>query len=266
MENILIRNNVKIIGNGTKILLFAHGYGCDQNVWADVVPAFVNDYKLVLFDYVGAGCSQLMAYDKDRYANLSGYAQDIIEICDALNIQGAILIAHSVSGMIGVLASNQQPELFEKMIFLGPSPRYLNDEGYHGGFERKDLEDLFEVMDNNYLGWSAAMGPAIMGNPDRPELGEALTKNFCSTDPEIAKQFARVTFLSDNRADLPYVKVPTLTVQCKEDIVAPLEVGNYIKRHTPQNSLVIIEATGHCSHMSAPVETVEAIKAFLVDK
>jgi len=266
MENILIRNNVKITGNGSDTIIFAHGYGCDQHVWADVAPFFANDYRLVLFDYVGAGCSELAAYDKERYSNLSGYALDIIEICDALDIKDAIFIGHSVSAMIGVLASNQRPELFKKMVFLGPSPRYLNDNDYHGGFDRKDLEELFEVMDNNYLGWSAAMGPAIMGNTGRPELGETLTKNFCSTDPEIAKQFARVTFLSDNRTDLPKLQVPSLTIQCKEDIIAPMEVGYYIEKHAPKNSMVIINATGHCSHMSAPVETVKAIKAFLADK
>ena len=265
MQNVIERNNVNVIGDGNEVLLFAHGYGCDQHVWSEIVSSFADRYKIILFDYVGAGCSDLNAYDQERYSSLSGYAEDIIEICDTLNVRNAVLIAHSVSGMIGVLASNQRPELFKKMVFLGPSPRYLNESGYYGGFEKKDLEGLFEVMDNNYLGWSAAMGPAIMANADKPELGERLANNFCSTDPEIAKQFARVTFLSDNRDDLLKLTVPTLTLQCNEDIIAPLEVGHYIHKHAPQNTLVVLKATGHCSHMSAPAETIKAIKAFLLN-
>jgi len=263
MTDVLRRNHVRVLGKGEQVMVFAHGYGCDQNVWADMTDAFAADYKLVLFDYVGAGCSDLSAYDKGRYSSLAGYAEDVIEICDALGIGQTIFVGHSVSSMIGVLAANKRPELFQKLILLGPSPRYLNDEGYHGGFERKDLEQLFEVMDNNYLGWSAAMGPAIMGNPNRPELGETLTNNFCSTDPEIAKQFARVTFLSDNRADLPLVSVPSLTLQCLDDIIAPVAVGEYIHAHMPQNTLVVMEATGHCSHMSAPEQTIKAIKSYI---
>lgn len=246
-------------------MLFAHGYGCDQHVWTAITGAFEKDYKLVLFDYVGAGQSDLSAYDIERYSTLKGYAADVIEICDELHITDAIFVGHSVSGMIGVIAANQRPELFSKLVFLGPSPRYLNDGEYTGGFEKETLEELFEVMDSNYLGWSQAMGPAIMGNPDKPELGETLTNSFCATDPDIAKRFARVTFLSDNRADLPGLKIPSLTLQCREDIIAPMEVGQYISEHAPLNKLVILEATGHCSHMSAPVETIAAIKAFIED-
>lgn len=246
-------------------MIFAHGFGCDQNVWQGLTDAFKNDYKLVLFDYVGAGLSDLSAYDVERYSTLNGYAKDIIEISDSLQIEGAIFVGHSVSSMIGVIAANERPELFCKLIFLGPSPRYLNDVNYIGGFNEADLEELFEVMDNNYLGWSKAMAPAIMANPDQPELGETLTNSFCATDPEIAKRFARVTFRSDNRSDLLNLTIPSLTLQCREDIIAPLSVGEYIREHTPLNQMVILEATGHCSHMSAPVETVSAIKAFIAN-
>lgn len=265
MTDICQRNNVHLIGRGQKFIIFAHGFGCDQNVWQGLTEAFENNYKLVLFDYVGAGQSDLSAYDVDRYSTLEGYAKDVIEICDSLQIEDAIFVGHSVSSMIGVIAANDRPQLFTKLIFLGPSPRYLNDVNYTGGFSQADLEELFEVMDNNYLGWSQAMAPVIMANPDQPELGETLTNSFCATDPEIAKRFARVTFCSDNRSDLHKLKIPSLTLQCREDIIAPLSVGEYILQNTPLNKMVILEATGHCSHMSAPKETVAAIKAFITD-
>ncbi|SDE35427.1 sigma-B regulation protein RsbQ [Mucilaginibacter pineti] len=263
MNDILKRNNVQLMGEGEQYMIFAHGYGCDQHVWSDMVPAFVDDYKLVLFDYVGSGESDLSAYDAKRYSSLNGYAQDLIEICDALQIRNAILVGHSVSSMIGVLAANQRPEFFSKLIFLGPSPCYLNKGDYHGGFEQADLDGLFEMMDNNYLGWAQALAPQIMANGDRPELGETLTTSFCATDPVIAQQFARVTFLSDNREDLAKLKLPSLTLQCSSDIIAPLEVGKYIHNVLPDNRLVVLKATGHCSHMSAPAETIAAIRNFI---
>lgn len=263
MKDILKRNNVNIIGKGEKVMLFAHGFGCDQHVWTYLVDEFSSDYKLVLFDYVGAGKSEISAYDSKKYSKLEGYAQDILDVCEALDLKDVIFIGHSVSSMIGLLAANKEPSYFEKLIFIGPSPRYVNDEGYVGGFERENLEQLFEMMDSNYLGWSRALAPAIMGNPERPELGEALTNNFCATDPKIASEFARVTFLSDNRLDLSKLQVPSLTLQCSNDIIAPLEVGYYMKQNTPGNSLVIMEATGHCPHMSAPEETIQAIKSFI---
>lgn len=266
MIDILRRNNVNVIGQGKQFIVFAHGFGCDQNVWQGLHTAFKDEYKLVLFDYVGAGQSDLSSYNVERYSSLNGYAQDVIEICDSLRIEDAIFMGHSVSSMIGVIAANARPELFSKLVFLGPSPRYLNDLDYIGGFNEADLEELFEVMDNNYLGWSQAMAPAIMANPDQPELGEQLTNSFCATDPEIAKRFARVTFRSDNRTDLHKLKIPSLTLQCREDIIAPLSVGEYIRKHAPLNEMVILEATGHCSHMSAPEETIKAIKAFIADK
>lgn len=244
-------------------MLFAHGFGCDQNVWNYLVDEFSSDYKLILFDYVGAGKSDISAYNSDKYSTLEGYAEDILDICNELDVKNSIFVGHSVSSMIGLIAANKAPDHFDKLVFIGPSPRYVNDEGYTGGFERKDLEGLFEIMDSNYLGWSRSLAPAIMGNPDRPELGETLTNSFCATDPDIAKEFARVTFLSDNRSDLAKLKVSSLTLQCSEDIIAPLEVGYYVNENTPGNSLVVMQATGHCPHMSAPEETIRAIKEYL---
>lgn len=244
-------------------MLLAHGFGCDQNSWQFMTDAFRKDYKLVLFDYVGAGKSDLAAYHSSRYGRLDGYAQDILEICDELKLKDVVFVGHSVSSMIGLLAAIEEPAIFDKLVFVGPSPRYLNDEGYHGGFERADLENLFEFMDSNYLGWSSTMAPAIMGNPDRPELGQFLTSSFCSTDPDIAREFARVTFFSDNRQDLKKLTVESLTLQCSDDIIAPLSVGTYMKENTPGTTFHQMEASGHCPHISHPGETTAAIKAFL---
>jgi sigma-B regulation protein RsbQ len=263
MGSISKRNNVNIIGKGDKVMLFAHGFGCDQNSWQFVTDAFKDEYKLVLFDYVGAGKSDLSAYSSSRYGRLQGYAQDILEVCEELNLKDIIFVGHSVSSMIGMLAAIEQPSFFKKLIFVGPSPRYLNDEGYHGGFERPDLEALFDFMDSNYLGWSSQLAPAIMGNPDRPELGEFLTSSFCSTDPDIAREFARVTFFSDNREDLQKLKIPSLTLQCTDDIIAPTSIGTYIQENTSFNTLYLMEASGHCPHISHPAETITAIKTFL---
>jgi sigma-B regulation protein RsbQ len=261
--NILRRNNVNVIGNGEQVMVFAHGFGCDQNVWSYIIDAFSADHKLVLFDYVGAGKSDIAAYDSNRYSSLSGYADDLLEICDVLNVKDAVFVGHSVSSMIGIIAAKANPALFKKLVFLGPSPCYINEEGYTGGFERADMDGLFEMMDSNYLGWSRALAPQIMGNPERPELGESLTNNFCSTDPQIAKEFARVTFYSDNRADLAGFETDSLTIQCSDDIIAPVVVGKYVQENMRNNKFVLIEATGHCPHMSAPKETIAAIKEFI---
>lgn len=262
-SRVYLRNNVSILGKGVQPMLFAHGFGCDKNVWRYITPAFEEDYKIILFDYVGAGKSDLSAYDKERYNSLEGYAQDIIEIYEDLELQNVIFVGHSVSSMIGLLAAKEKPDYFASLIFIGPSPRYINDTGYNGGFDRKDIEDLLEVMDSNYLGWSKTMAPVIMGNSDKPELGEELTNSFCSTDPDIAKQFARVTFLSDNRMDLSMVEVPSLTLQCSEDAIAPLQVGEYIHKNMAHNTMEVMKATGHCPHLSAPQETIDMIKDYL---
>jgi sigma-B regulation protein RsbQ len=244
-------------------MVFAHGFGCDQNMWRFVWPEFADDHRIVLFDHVGAGGSDASAFDPDRYSSLQGYAGDVLEICGELELTDAVFVGHSVSAMIGVVAAAVAPERFGKLVLVGPSPRYIDDEGYTGGFSREDIEGLLESMDSNYLGWSSAMAPVIMGNEDRPELGEELTNSFCRADPEIARHFARVTFLSDNRADLPRVGTPSLVLQCSDDAIAPDAVGEYVDRRLPDSRLVRLAATGHCPNLSAPEETVAAIKAFL---
>jgi sigma-B regulation protein RsbQ len=244
-------------------MIFAHGFGCDQNMWRFVAPEFENDFKVVLFDHVGAGGSDLSAYDHCKYSTLSGYAEDIIEIGRELSLKDAVFVGHSVSAMIGVLASLRAPGVFGQLILVGPSARYIDDGDYVGGFSGKQIGELLEFLEDNHMGWSAAMAPSIMGNPDRPELGEQLTNSFCRTDPEIAKAFARVTFTSDNRADLPKVSVPTLILQCKEDIIASMEVGEFVHRQIPGSKMVVLDATGHCPNLSAPKEVVSAMQAFV---
>ena len=244
-------------------MVFAHGFGCDQNMWRYVWPAFAGDHRIVLFDYVGMGGSDVGAYDPARYSSLRGYADDVLEICRDLELHDVVFVGHSVSAMIGVLAAVVEPERFARLVLVGPSPRYLDDDEYVGGFSGEQIEGLLESLESNFLGWSSTMAPVIMGNPDRPELGEELANSFCRTDPEIARQFARVTFLSDNRADLPRVKTPSLVLQCADDVIAPRTVGEYVQRNLPNSRLILLDATGHCPNLSAPEETVAAIRAFL---
>src|SRR5688572_4696647 len=264
MTDVLARNNVKVSGAGSQPMLFAHGFGCDQNMWRHVAPAFEKDYQVVLFDYVGTGKSDLSAYDPKRYGSLEGYAKDIVEICDALDLRDVILVGHSVSSMIGVLAIREAPDRFADLIMVGPSPRYINDApDYTGGFERADIEGLLDMMDKNYIGWANFLAPAIIKNPEQPELAQELTESFCSTDPVIARRFAEATFFADNRADLAAVSVPSLILQCSEDMIAPVTVGEYLHRELPGSSLVVLKATGHCPHMSHPDETIQVIREYL---
>jgi sigma-B regulation protein RsbQ len=261
---VLVRNNVQVAGDPAgRPMVFAHGFGCDQSMWRLVVPAFEHDHRIVLFDHVGAGGSDLSAYDRDRYSSLQGYADDVLEICRALDLTDVVFVGHSVSAVIGVLAANAEPERFGALVLVGPSPRYVDDAEYVGGFSHEDIEGLLESLDANYLGWAAQMAPVITGNPDRPEVGEELTNAFCRTDPEIAGHFARVTFLSDNRDDLRRVTVPTLILQCAEDVIAPAAVGRYVHEAIAPSTFVELSATGHCPHLSAPEETVAAMRAFL---
>ncbi len=258
------RNNVKLSGaRDGQPMVFAHGFGCDQHMWRFVAPAFEDDYRIVLFDHVGAGQSDPAAYSAGKYSSLQGYADDVVEICRELQLRDVVFVGHSVSAMIGILAAQSAPDLFDRLVLVGPSPRYIDDDGYVGGFTRDQIDELLESLDSNFLGWSAAMAPVIMGNPDRPELGQELTESFCRTDPAIAAQFARVTFLSDNRADLPATPVPTLVLQCSNDVIAPESVGRYVAAHIPDSELVVMAATGHCPNLSAPDETISAIKSFL---
>lgn len=261
--SVAARNNVRVFGKGTQPMLFAHGFGCDQNMWRFLTPAFENDYRIVLFDYVGSGQSDLSAYNPDRYGSLQGYAQDVLDICAELGLRNVVFVGHSVSSMIGLLAANTQPALFERLIMVGPSPCYINADNYHGGFERRDIESLLETMDRNYIGWANFLAPSIMGRPDRPELGAELTESFCSTDPKVARRFAEATFFSDNRRDLAQAPVPSLILQCSDDIIAPLEVGHYLATHLPNATLRVMRATGHCPHLSEPEETIELMKAYL---
>lgn len=262
--SIMQKHNVNLSGReGGQAMIFAHGYGCDQNMWRFVAPAFADEHRIVLFDHVGAGLSDLSAYSRGRYESLRGYANDVLEICRELELARVIFVGHSVSSMIGVLAALEEPDRFDKLVLVGPSPRYIDDVGYTGGFSREDIDGLLDSLDSNYLGWSSAMAPVIMGNPERPELGAELTNSFCRTDPAIAKHFAHVTFLSDNRADLPKVTARTLILQCSEDVIAPQAVGEYVHRQIPGSELVLMRATGHCPNLSAPEETVAAIRAFL---
>lgn len=264
MPNVINRNRVAVSGvpNG-RPMVFAHGFGCDQRMWRFVAPDFEVDHRVVLFDHVGSGHSELSAYDPVKYGSLHGYASDVVEICRDLGLSDVVFVGHSVSAMMGVLALQQAPELFGALVMVGPNPRYVDDGDYVGGFTRSDIVGLLEALDSNHLGWSRQMASVIMGNPDRPELTEELTNSFCRTDPDIARQFARVTFLSDNRGDLPGVKVPTLILQCSDDVIAPDVVGTYVHGQIPGSVLTRLDAVGHCPHLSAPEETTAAIRAFL---
>lgn len=260
------RNNVHVSGKGPATMFFAHGFGCDQNMWRLLAPVYAERYRVVLFDLVGSGASDLSAYDPERYSSLSGYAQDVLELVHEFSEGKAIVVGHSVSAMIGMLANVADPLPFAAQIMVGPSPCYINDGDYVGGFTRQDIESLLETLESNYLGWSSSMAPMIMGAPQQPELAVELTNSFCRTDPEIAKQFARVTFLSDNRADLPRLAAPTLIIQCSDDLIAPRSVGEYMHRHLPRSTLSVIENVGHCPQLSSPSSSARAIDAFLAQE
>jgi sigma-B regulation protein RsbQ len=259
-----VRNNVQVSGNPEgPPMVFAHGFGCDQSMWSRVARAFEATHRIVLFDHVGAGGSQAGEFAPERYARLSGYAHDILEILHELELEDVILVGHSVSAMIGILAANVDPGRFRSLVLIGPSPRYIDDGEYVGGFTREDIDGLLANMETDYLGWSSVMAPVIMGRPDKPELGEELRESFCRFDPAIARHFARVTFLSDNRADLARVQVPALVLQCREDAIAPLAVGRYVHAQIPDSRLTVLDTSGHCPHISAPADTVAAIQAFV---
>jgi sigma-B regulation protein RsbQ len=261
--NALQRNNVHVFGSGEHVLMFAHGYGCDQSMWKYLTPSFADKYRIVLFDFVGSGLSEPSAFDRTRYSTLGGYAQDILEIIHELNLERVHFVGHSVSSMIGALASIQEPERFATLTMIGPSASYINDGDYHGGFERADIEGLLEALESNHAAWSAMMAPTIMGNGDRPGLAAELESSFCRMDPVLAHHFAKVTFLSDNRADLPLVHTKTLILQCQQDAIADLRVGEYVHRCLPESQFVVMEATGHCPHMSAPKEVARVMMQFL---
>ena len=263
LMDILGRNNVKVFGAGERTVVFVHGFGCDQSMWRLVAPAFADRYRVVLLDLVGAGQSDLTAYDPARYSTLEAHADDALAVLHALNLSAVALVGHSVSAIIGMLAAIREPERFAGLVMLGPSPHYLNEPGYAGGFERADIDELLEVMDSNYLGWAGDFAPVVMGAPEQPALREELSASFCRTDPAIARHFARVIFLGDNRADLPRLRTPTLVVQSAHDAIAPRAVGTYVHQQLPGSQLVVVNTTGHCAHLSAPRETIAALAPFL---
>lgn len=257
------RNNVLVKGAGPQAIVFAHGYGCDQNMWRHVAPAFEDRFRTIRFDHVGAGGSELAAYDPQKYASLSGYADDLIEVVEDAAARDAIFVGHSVSAMIGVLASLRAPGLFKKLVLVAPSPRYIDEEAYVGGFTEPQIEELLTFLASNHMGWSSAIAPVVIGNSDRPELAQEMVASFCRMDPRIASDFARVTFTSDNRADLPAVTTPTLILQCSNDVIAPTVVGEYVHRQIKGSAFVQLNATGHCPNLSAPGEVIAAINAFI---
>lgn len=264
LKKLIARNNITIHGTGRKSMFLVHGYGCDQNIWRFITPQFKDDYKIILIDLVGSGKSDVNLYDYDKYSSLQGYATDIIEICDALNLKDVCLVGHSVSAMIGLLAAIKRPSLFKKLIMIGPSPRYINDADYFGGFSQNDIDDLMDTLDSNYLGWSSAMAPVIMDNLDRPELATELEESFCQNNPKIASHFAKVTFLGDNRSDLKKLTTDTLIIQSKNDAIASVKVGEFVHENISNSKLVILETMGHCPHLSAPNQTIEAMKQYLI--
>jgi sigma-B regulation protein RsbQ len=261
--SVQVRNNVHVSGQGGATMVFSHGFGCDQTMWRYLAPAFAARFRIVTYDLVGSGHSDLSAYDRERYASLHGYADDLLEILDAVATGPTVLVGHSVSAMIGMLATIKDPSRFAAQVMVAPSACYINDAGYVGGFERGDIDELLETMEANYLGWSSSLAPAIMGAPERPALRQELADSFCRNDPDIARHFARVTFLSDHRADVPLSTTPALILQCSEDLIAPRSAGAYLAAHLPHAELHVIDNVGHCPHMSAPTASSRAIDAFL---
>ncbi len=262
-QQIMQRNNIRQFGKGEKTVVFAHGFGCDQQVWKGITPFLEQKYRVVLFDYVGSGKSDKSQYSFERYASLHGYKEDLLEVCDALQLENILFVGHSVSSMIGMLASIERPELIKKIVMIGPSPYYMNEEGYHGGFEQSDIAELLDMMEINYKEWAKYLAPVVMQNEDRPELTQEFEEILCSNDPVIARQFAEVTFNSDVRSELANVKVPTLILQPKFDAIAPLEVGRYIQTQITGSKLVVMDAMGHNPHLSSPLETANFIEVFL---
>lgn len=262
-ERIIARNNVRISGKGKQPMLFAHGFGCDQTMWRYVMPAFEDNYLVIVFDYMGAGKSDPAAYNDSRYSTLNGYAQDILEICEALDLQDVIFVGHSVSSMIGLLAAIQQPDHFSELILIAPSPRYINETGYVGGYEKSDVDQILDMIDKDYSRWASDAAPTVMKNPERPDLADELAKSFLSIKPGIARSFLMATFFSDNRKELLNLQKPSLIIQCEDDRVVPLEVGDYIHAHLENSTLKILKASGHYPHLSHPGETIRLMKEYL---
>ncbi len=259
----LIRHNVKILGSREPAIVFMHGYGCDQQVWRHVAPAFADDYRIVLFDHIGSGGSDRGAFDRHKYAGLEGYARDLIDVCREARLERPVLVGHSISAMIAVVAARMAPGLFDRLVLLAPNPCYLKDGDYDGGFTREDIEQLLDTLDSNFFSWARMMAPVIMNTPERPELADELANRFCAMDPVVARHFARVTFMSDCRHELAHVQPPCLVLQCSDDALAALHVGEYLRDHLPHAELAVMKASGHCPHLSVPQETIDLIRRFL---
>jgi sigma-B regulation protein RsbQ len=262
-QRILARHNVRVIGEGKPPMLLCNGFGCNQRIWQHLTTALAAQHQVIVFDYVGSGESDLSAYDPQKYATLAGYAQDVVEICQALNLHKTVIVGHSVGATIALLAASQAPQHFAKAVLLAPSPCYINEPGYYGGFERADILHILAMMETDYRGWATAFADLLMGPTHASSLGEELAGFFCEMDPTIAKQFAHVSFLSDNRADVAQLHLPTLVVQCADDVAGPPEVGAYLIRHLPHAQLITLSTSGHCPHLSAPLETLNTIQAFV---
>lgn len=261
-SRVITRNNVQVFGPaGAPAVVFLHGFGSDQSAWAPFVPAFSESRRVVLLDHVGAGGSDLGAYDRQKHSSLEGYVEDLLEVITELDLTEVTVVAHSISAMMAIIASVRAPHVFERLVLVAPSPCYIDDPatGYVGGFTRDDIEELLVSLDANYVTWAQSVAPMVMGNADHPELGAQLTGSFCATDPDIAAHFARVTFFSDVRELLDQVAVPALVLQCNDDILAPLAAGRYLHAHLPDSTLVHLDASGHCPHLSSPSETLAAI-------
>lgn len=257
------RNNISVTGTGTRPILFAHGFGCDKSMWRQVAPAFEDDYKVVTFDLTGAGGSDLSAYDFEKYADLRAHAEDILRICDELKLDDVILVGHSISASIATLAANVQPGRFRTLVLVAPTPSFIDDENYKGGFSRQDIEGLTEMVDANYLGWSQQMAPTIAGQAPGEPAADDLTQSFCRTDPQIAKHFARVTFFADCREDMKRLSTPSLILHCDDDPLVPMDVADWMRENIPQSHLEVLAVTGHCPHMTAPDQTIKAIRRYL---
>ena len=261
--SILERNNVKILGNGSKTMIFAHGFGSDQTAWRHQVAAFASNYRIVLFDHVGAGKSDFSAYSPRRYSSLYSYSEDLLDLCAELKLTQCILVGHSVSGMVSLLAALVEPQRFSQLIFISASPRYLNDEGYFGGFEQSDLDALYAAMSSNYYAWVSGFAPIAMGNPEKPELALEFANTLAAIRPDIAQAVARVIFQSDHRAELPRLTLPTTILQASGDIAVPIEVGQYMAAQIADSQLIPIQAQGHLPHISAPDVVTHAIASCL---
>ncbi|USQ97499.1 alpha/beta fold hydrolase [Caulobacter sp. RL271] len=257
--DVLRRNNVTLHGEGEQTLLFAHGLGCDQTMWRLVAPHF-DGTRVVLFDHIGAGGSDASAYDPEKYAGLGGYADDVLEICETLNLRNVVFVGHSVSAMIGVLAAARRPDLFAGLVLIGASPRFANDGDYVGGFDMRDLEELLDLLEKNQLDWSAAIAPAVV---DDAAWQSEWRESVCRVDPVIAGDFARATFLSDHRADCGQVTTPTLLIECSDDTLAPAQVGAFVQAAIGGSRRVILKATGHSPHLTSPAAVVAAMRDFL---